>query len=344
MIRIQLTDEERRELHREARRAVGRVSERIHFVLLSDQAYSPPQIGTILGYSAATVRMWLERYREKGLAGLQDEPRGGRPPLTSPEQDGRIAATGEESPTAHGYKVGLWTIAILLTHLVPLLGVQLSPTTLRRRLHQARFRWRRPRLAPAKKEDPEKEAKLTRIAQVQNEATPEDHILYEDETTVRLLPLLRAMWMLAGQQFRIHVPPNWNRGFHIFGTLDAGTGQWVYRFFAQRTHEQFIAFLEHLLTIYPTGFISIILDNGSIHQAKEVLEWLATHHRIQLVWLPTYSPHLNPVERIWKVMKKAIAANRAYAQLGMLKQVARDFFADLTPTQALQTASLAPKM
>jgi transposase len=68
MIRIQLTDEEHRELHQEARRVVGRVSERVHFVLLSDQGYSPPQIGAMLGYSAATVRMWLERYREKGLA------------------------------------------------------------------------------------------------------------------------------------------------------------------------------------------------------------------------------------------------------------------------------------
>ena len=160
MIRISLTDEERQELRREARRTVGRVSERIHFVLLSDQGYSPPMIGAIFGYCAATVRMWLERYQEKGLTGLQDEPRSGRPPLTSPEEDRRITATAKQSPTAYGYKVGFWTIATLLIHLAGLLGVQLSPTTLRRRLHEAGFRWRRPRLSPAQKEDPEREAKL----------------------------------------------------------------------------------------------------------------------------------------------------------------------------------------
>jgi transposase len=341
MIRIQLTDEERQELRREARRTVGRVSERIHFVLLSDQGYSPPRIEAIFGYCAATVRMWLKRYQEQGLAGLQDEPRSGRSPLTSPEEDQCITATVKQSPTTYGYKVAFWTIAMLLSHLGQGLGVQLSSTTLRRRLHQARFRWRRPRLAPAQKEDPEKEAKLARIEQVKAEAKPEDHLLYEDETTVRLLPLLRAMWMLVGQQFRIPVPPSWNRRFHIFGTLDVCTGEWVYRFFAQRTRKEFITFLEHLLTVYPTGRIFIILDNGSIHQATEVLEWLAAHPRIQLVWLPTYSSHLNPVERIWKVMKKAVAANRAYAQLGMLEQAAREFFADLTPAQVLQTASLA---
>jgi len=340
MIRIHLAGEERQELRREARRAVGRVSERIHFVLLSDQGYSPPKIGAIFGYCGATVRMWLKRYQEKGLAGLQDDPRSGRSPLASPEEDQHITATVKQSPTASGYQVAFWTIAMLLSHLGQRLGVQLSSTTLRRRLHHARFRWRRPRLAPAKKEDPAKEAKLARIEQVKAEVKPEDHLLYEDETTVRLLPLLRAMWMLVGQQFRIHVPPNWNRCFHIFGTLDVRTGEWVHRFCAQRTRQEFIAFLEHLLSVYPTGHIVIILDNGSIHKAQEVLEWLVTQPRIQLVWLPTYSPHLNPVERIWKVMKKTVAANRAYAQLGMLKQAAREFFADLTPAQALQTASL----
>lgn len=209
----------------------------------------------------------------------------------------------QQSPTAHGYKIGFWTIAILLTHLVQFLGLQLSPTTLRHRLHEADFRWRRPRLAPAKREDPETEAKLARIAQVKAEAKPEDHIL-------------------------------------IFGALDVRTGEWVSYFFDHRTRKEFIAFLGHLLTVYPTACIFIILDNGSIHKAKDVREWLAAHPRIQLLWLPTYRPHLNPVERIWKAMKKAIAANRAYAQLGLLKRAAREFFAGLTPTQALQTASL----
>lgn len=52
MIRVRLKDdEERKALGLRARREVGRVSERIHFVLLSDQGYSPSQIGGFLGYS-----------------------------------------------------------------------------------------------------------------------------------------------------------------------------------------------------------------------------------------------------------------------------------------------------
>lgn len=80
MIRIHLNEEERATLRARARQEVGRVAEHIHFVLLSDQGKSPPEIIAIFGYSMATVRQWLKRYRDKGLDRLYDEPRGGRPP------------------------------------------------------------------------------------------------------------------------------------------------------------------------------------------------------------------------------------------------------------------------
>jgi len=79
MIRVQLTDEQRQELRLFAHREVGRVSERAHFVLLSDQGKSPPEIAELFGYSAASVREWLKRYQDKGIAGLYDRPRSAAP-------------------------------------------------------------------------------------------------------------------------------------------------------------------------------------------------------------------------------------------------------------------------
>jgi len=79
MIRVQLTDEQRQELRLFARREVGRVSERAHFVLLSDQGKSPPEIAGLFGYSAASVREWLKRYQDEGIAGLYDRPRSAAP-------------------------------------------------------------------------------------------------------------------------------------------------------------------------------------------------------------------------------------------------------------------------
>jgi len=76
---MMLTEEQRRELRQVARQAVGRVSERAHFVLLSDQGKSVPEAAALMGYSAETAYTWLERYRQKGIAGLYDKPRSGRP-------------------------------------------------------------------------------------------------------------------------------------------------------------------------------------------------------------------------------------------------------------------------
>lgn len=75
MLRIKLNDAQRAELRQLARQAVGRISERAHFVLLSDQGHSPPEIGQWMGYEAATVRTWSQAYEAKGIAGLQDAPR-----------------------------------------------------------------------------------------------------------------------------------------------------------------------------------------------------------------------------------------------------------------------------
>src|SRR5512144_3249818 len=79
-IRITLNEAQREELRTLAREAIGRVSERAHFVLLSDQGKSVPEIGQLMGYSAQAVYPWLERYTRLGVAGLYDEPRSGRPP------------------------------------------------------------------------------------------------------------------------------------------------------------------------------------------------------------------------------------------------------------------------
>src|SRR2546428_5357688 len=82
MIQLHLTAEQRQELQRVSRQAVGRVALRAHLVLLSDRGYSVPQIATIHACGQDVVRTWLHRYKEKGVAGLEDEPRRGRPRRT----------------------------------------------------------------------------------------------------------------------------------------------------------------------------------------------------------------------------------------------------------------------
>ncbi|WP_340019621.1 transposase [Paenibacillus sp. FSL H3-0457] len=58
----------------------------------------------------------------------------------------------------------------------------------------------------------------------------------------------------------------------------------------------FIRFLQDLLSAYPSGKIALILDNNRINHATELQPFFTEHPRMQLVFLPPYSPNLNPVE------------------------------------------------
>ncbi|NPV54810.1 MAG: hypothetical protein HPY71_15060 [Firmicutes bacterium] len=107
----------------------------------------------------------------------------------------------------------------------------------------------------------------------------------------------------------------------------------------KRTTE-FIEFLNHIVSFYPTGKIHIILDNYSIHKAKLVQEWLTSHPRVKLLYyLPCYMPELNPVEKIWWRLKAVVAANRLYSNMNALIDAVKTFFKELKASEALTLAA-----
>ena len=343
MMHITLSDEHRSELRQTARTAVGRVSERMHFVLLSDQGPSPPAIATLLGYDAATVRTWLTAYQEHGLAGLDDAPRSGRPPLE--KHLGAMAQAQTSQPPANfGYLQACWTIVFLAQHLWQRFRVKVSATTLRRAVHAAGFVWSRPKLALPHKPDPVAAVKAAQLRAAL--ADPQGTVLGQDECDCHLLPVLRAMWQRQGEQVRIATPgQNAKRG--VFGALDLRSGQWFYHLTERKRSVEFIAFLAMLLTAYPLGTLYVIVDNASIHTSKAVKAWLEAQPRLQLIYLPTYSGHqLNPVEKVWWDLKGCIAANHGFKTLAELDQAIRKYFANMTAKAILalvqcQTVRLA---
>ncbi len=333
MLRIKLNDTQRAELRQLARQAVGRVSERAHFVLLSDQGHSPPEIAQLMGYDTATVRTWLWAYAQHDIAGLEDAPRSGRPPKDKLLM-AVVQAQASQPPPNFGYLPGYWTIALLMMHLADRFRIQVSFSTLRRALHRAEFRWTRPKLAPARRPDPLAAAKQAKLEQVLRDS--EATLMAEDEGDLHLLPILRAMWQRRGEQQRL-ITPGQNRKRGVFGALNLRTGEWVYHLTDRKRSVEFIAFLTALLTAYPTGMIYVIVDNASIHTSRAVQKWLAEHARLELVYLPTYSGHqLNPVEKVWWDLKDCIAADRRFKCLAELDAAIRRYFANFTPQQALR--------
>ena len=341
-----LTAAQRQGLERLRRRAVGRVSQRAHMVLLSARGYAVREIAAIFACGEDVVRGWLHRYAERGEAGLEDLPRSGRPPRD------RLApliidAQMSQPPPRSGHVQTCWTVRLLATFLATRFGLVLSAGRVRAALHATDWRWARPRLAPAtrapagqRKVDPAALLKLALIARALAGAAT---VLYLDECDLALLPVVRAMWM-KGPRVRIPTPgQNAKRAF--FGALDARTGALHYAVRPKKLAVHFVAFLEQLAWAYPTGAVVLVLDNVVTHDATAVRAWLARpeHDRFRVLWLPKYSAHEhNPIERVWGHLKDAVAANRLAGSIDALVDEAHRFFATRRFTAPHPLAAMLP--
>jgi len=334
MLYVTLTEEERAELGTVSQRAVGRVALRAQMVLLSGQGRSVPAIAAIHGCGHDVVRTWLHRYQTHGVAGLQDLPRHGRPPKDR-LADQIVDAQASQSPRCAGRVQGCWTVALLAAFLAARFGLALSVTSVRRRLKAAGWRWRRPRLAPASalphKRDPAAAAKAAAIAAALTAARRGAcHLLFLDECDLHLLPTLRACWQ-KGPRLRVPTPGT-NVKHAFFGALDAASGAFHSADFDRKLAAHFVTFLRQLAAAYPAGSLVLALDNVRMHDAKLVRAWLAANPRVSVLWLPRYAAHdANPVERIWGLLKDAVAANRLAGSIADLTCAARRFLAQLPP-------------
>jgi transposase len=332
MLSLSLTPAQERELHTVSRQAVGRVALRAHMVLLSGRGCPVSQIALIHGCGEDVVRTWLHRYQRHGVVGLYDQPKSGRPPKER-LAGAIIDAQASQSPRCSGHVHACWSVGRLTGFLASRFRLVLAPTSVRRALHRFGWRWARPRLAPAttRPPDPATSGKLAAIADAWIQARlGVAHLLFLDETDLHLLPVVRAMWMKGP---RVRVPtPGQNARHAFFGALDALSGHWHWADHDRKLAVHFVAFLDHLVTAYPTGPLYLVLDNAPTHTAHVVARWAAAQPRVQLLWLPTYAAHeANPVERIWGLLKSAVAADRLEGSLATLVGHARRFCVELAP-------------
>jgi transposase len=301
-----------------------RVGYRLVMILLSHRGWPPAAIAEVLGCDPATVRRWIHRYNSHGVTGLADRPRAGRPRLGSPRLGERIRRLlAEPRP---------WTISRLYQRLG---RPAMSLRTLHQRVAEVAA-WRRPRLVA--KGDPNRDQTLAGLHQQLRNLPEGAVVLAEDETHVNLLPWVRATWIARGTRQEVMTPGK-NRRRTIFGAVDLHTGRWFYQVARKAVSATFTAFLEQLLAAYPTApQVAVICDNVIIHHSKIVQRWLTTHPRILVLHGARYSPHDNPVERVWGALKAWLANTPTLTIQGRLRQV-HAFFRQRTAEQILATAA-----
>ena len=338
MNRLNLSLEQRKELIKLTRQAPGRVATRAWMVLLFTDGEAKAEIAEIFHCSTRTVKRWLKRYRRKGAKGLFDEPRSGAPRKMDKKLGEAVEEEMAKDPSQDGCQAGFWTVGLLCLRMKVRFGVKLSTNTVRRALHKLGYVCRRPRLYTGgeEKQLPQEARKAISEAK-EGKAIA----LFSDESSFHLLPVLRKMWMKVGKQFRVLTPPRWNQYFTVFGALDAITGRFTWKIFDRKNGENFITFLDELLSIYPEKIIYVILDRASYHRSGAVNKWLESQSRIQLILLPPRNSQLNPAEKIWWWLKGNVAANRTWDKLTALREACNRQLDSLTLEKAMRLASLA---
>ena len=180
--------------------------------------------------------------------------------------------------------------------------------------------------------DPEYGVKVARLCQCLQEVAvaPERMaLLFMDEMGYYRWPEPALDWRAAPPEpapVAGRAGPN-NQQWRTIGVLNALTGQVNYLDGYIAGRAKVIAMYRQVAHLYPQyERIYVVQDNWSINQHPDVLAALATLPRIEPVWLPTYAPWLNPIEKLWRWLRQdVIKMHRLAADWDRLKQQAHAF-------------------
>ena len=168
---------------------------------------------------------------------------------------------------------------------------------------------------------------------------------YADEFNVSWLPTLRKMWSQKGQQVMIPTPgqPKVHYGL---GAVNYHTGATVVIIRRHKRRKEVAELLEALLEKHPEETIYVAWDNASTHQDKEIEAIVrSAAGRLVLLYLPTYSPWLNPIEMLWRHFRREVTHCELFLTLKDLISASYDFFIryNQVPDKTLSLIGAIPK-
>jgi len=135
-------------------------------------------------------------------------------------------------------------------------------------------------------------------------------------------------WIKRGQKRELKTNSGRQR-LNLHGALNAKTYQVTVIESSTVNYESTLNLFQTIEQAYPLAKrILLIVDNARYHFAKGVLEYLKSS-RIELVPLPSYSPNLNLIERLWKFFKKKVFYNKYYENLKTFRQACIYFFSHI---------------
>jgi len=284
-------------------------------------------VARTLGFDRAVVGRWISKARKHGVEALHAKPIPGRPPILDDRQVEIVRTLMLEfEPDVWGFTSMLWTRAMVADVIEKLFGVRISDKAVG---HMMRHRMGLTPQRPVRRAfecDPEhgrqwseEEYPRLRARAKKSGAT----IYFADEASLRSDDHSGTTWAergrtpvvgATGKRFSINLisaisPEGELRWSEVEGTMTA---------------EKFIAFLQRMIKGRNKP-VYLIVDGHPAHRAKAVKQFVKENReRLELHFLPSYSPHLNPDELVWNHLKNHTMGKRGFRVVSELKRMVHD--------------------
>ena len=305
--------------------AASRVTRRANALVLLDNGWSCQEVAAALLLNDDTIRGWHKLFEQRGIEGLTSFDLGGSAGfLTSAQEDTLKAFVGATLPRSTRQ------IGAFIEREFGL--VYESRSGLIALLHRLGLEYHKPDAIASKLDVAKQKGFIESHEKLLNSLGDDEAVLFVD--AVHPTHAARPVGCWAPKQETLAIEQTSGRErINIHGAINLETGQT--RMIDVETVDALstIRLLEAIEALYPTlVLIHIFLDNARYHHAKLVREWLARPDcRIKLHFIPSYCPHLNPIERLWGLMHRNVTHNKTYPTCAEFADAAIDFLRDKVP-------------
>jgi transposase len=298
---VEIPPAEQARMRAELRRARYGYLLALHLLLLCAAGRTPSEVAAVLFCSRSSVYRIVRAYQAGTLTFEETSaaaPLQRRLRLLTPSLKRSVHALLRTAPRAYGWCRTRWSCATLAVEVQGRRGIRVSAETMRHWLHELGWEWKRAKVA-AKDDDPQRVEKLARIRLAFEQLRTGAALFFADELDVSLLPKVGYQWMPKSEQVEV-MTPGTNEKRYLAGALELTTGTITHCVWYRKQTGLFLDLLEALDRTHPAPLFShltIVADNAKIHHAQKVPQWLAAHPRFEVLYLPTYCPRANPIER-----------------------------------------------
>ena len=298
-----LTQEERSLLKQQHKRERDkRVCDRIKAILLCDEGWTLMQISKVLLLSDDAIRQHVKEFKNERK--LKPENGGSYESLS--RQQSLIL---EEHLQKHTY---MFTKDIV-HYVKTALNVSYSIPGMHKWLARHGFSYKKPTIVPGKANFLAQQEWIQEYQNLKQKLSANETICFMDGVHPTHNSQAHYGWIKRGQ--RKDLPTNTGRRrLNISGAVDLIKNKFFYRKDLSLNAESTVVFLKQIESAYPTmEKVHVFCDNAGYYKGDVVKEYLKSS-KIELHFLPPYSPNLNPIERVWKFLKDRVIYNSYYEE------------------------------